>query len=107
MYRVNDSAILPHDGQLLEGGTLVELPRHVAEDSAVRDLVTEVDEAGNPILAPAEPHGFERFRPHERVTLLQVRLAEAQARVKTLQAQIEHEQAAADAESGAASEGEE
>lgn len=92
-YQVRAGQQLPHGGQILEGGAIVELPRHVANDSIVRDLVEEVDEAGNAVLAPLS-HDFEQFRPHEQVTLLKARLAEAQARVDTLKAQIAKAEAA-------------
>lgn len=86
-YRVIAVSGLPHDGQIREQGAIVELPRHVAADSIVRDFVQEVDEGGNPILAPLQ-HDFEHFRPHEQVTLLDARLVEAYARVEILESQI-------------------
>jgi hypothetical protein len=86
-YRVRAGSQLPHDGQVLEAGAFVELPRHVAADTAVRDMVEEVDAAGNVVLAPLT-NDFERFRPHEQVTLLEASLAEAEARVATLKAQL-------------------
>lgn len=92
-YRVRDGQQLPHGGQVLDAGTIVELPRHVAVDTVVRDFVEEVDEAGNPVLAPLS-HDFERYKPHEQVTLLRARLEEAQARVDTLKAQIAKAEAA-------------
>jgi hypothetical protein len=92
-YQVREGRQLPHNGQVLEAGEVVELPRHVASDSMIRDLVEEIDEAGNPVLAPLV-NDLERFRPHEQVTLLQGRLAEAKARVETLEAQIAEAEAA-------------
>lgn len=92
-YQVRVGQQLPHNGQVLEAGAVVELPRHVAADSIVRDLVDEVDEAGNVVLAPLS-NDFERFRPHEQVTLLKARLAEAQARVDTLKSQLATAEAA-------------
>lgn len=86
-YRVRAGRQLPHNGQVLEAGEIVELPRHVGADSVVRDLVDEVDEAGNPVLAPLD-NDLERFRPHEQVTLLEARLAEAEARVEILKSQL-------------------
>lgn len=92
-YQVRAGRQLPHGGQTLEAGAIVELPRHVATDSVVRDLVEEVDEAGNVLLAPLA-HDFEHYQPHEQVTLLQARLVEAEARVATLKAQIAQAEAA-------------
>lgn len=99
-YRIQDGRQLPHHGQILEGGDVVELPRHVADDPAVRDVVTEVDEGGNAVLAPAAPHGLDRFRPHEQITLLQARLREAETRVETIKGQIARAEAEMAAESG-------
>jgi hypothetical protein len=93
-YRVRAGCLLPHHGQILVGGAILELPPHVAEDNVIRDLVEAIDEAGNVLLATAVPHDFERFRPHEQVTLLEARLYEAVARVQTLRSQIAQAQAA-------------
>lgn len=92
-FQVRAGQQLPHGGQVLEAGAIVELPRHVAADTVVRDMVDEIDEAGNLVLAPLT-HDFERFRPHEQVTLLQGRLAEAKTRVETFETQIAAAQAA-------------
>lgn len=86
-YQVIAAAGLPHAGAIQPHGSIVELPRHVAQDSIVRDFVQEVDEGGNPVLAPLM-NDFEHFRPHEQVTLLEARLVEAQARVEILESQI-------------------
>lgn len=92
-YQVRAGQQLPHGGQILAAGAIIELPRHVGSDNAVRDLVEEVDAAGNVVLAPLT-NDFERFRPHEQVTLLEASLAEAEARVATLKAQLETARAA-------------
>lgn len=95
-YRVRTGQQLPHGGQVLEAGEIVELPRHVAADSVVRDFVDEVDEAGNPVLVPLV-NDLDRFRPHEQVTLLEARLAEAKARVEILESQLAQAKAASSA----------
>jgi hypothetical protein len=84
-YTVRPGAVLPHMGALLYEGEYVELPRHVADDSIVRDLVQEVDETGAPVLTPAPIDAdLARFRPHERITLLQNRMVDARALVSRL-----------------------
>lgn len=90
-YQVRDGAVLPMNGQVCEAGTVVELPRAAADDMAVRHLVQEVDEAGQPV-APTPVDDLERFRAHERVGILRERLAEAQARAATIQAQLDREE---------------
>src|SRR6185369_10158480 len=70
-YKVRDGSVLPHEGTLFEAGAIVELPRHIGEDSIVRSLVQEVDETGAPVVlvdAEADERYLERFRPHERIT---------------------------------------
>lgn len=88
-YQVRTGAILPHEGQLLEAPAIVELPRHVGEDSIVRDLVQEVDDEGQPVVsrALADP-SIEHFRSHERVSILQDRLTQAQGRVAALEQRL-------------------
>lgn len=100
-YRVRAGKQLPHGGQILEAGEIVELPRQVGTDNAVRDLVEEVDEAGNVVFVPLS-HDFERFRPHEQVTLLEARLVEAEARVEILKSQLALAKAASVAPAAAA-----
>lgn len=101
-YRVRDGEVLPINGQLVEAGACVELPRVVADDMANRHLVQEVDEAGQPV-APVAVDDLERFRAHERVGFLRERLATAQAGVAAIQAQLDREeQALADAVKAAA-----
>lgn len=97
-YQVKSGRVLPHGGQVLEEGTIVEdLPRHVGEDSVVRDLVQEIDESGEPVAPVDRPDAdLERFRPHERVTLLEQRLSDAKARVATLEHLLADAQSATD-----------
>lgn len=91
-YRVKVGQELPHDGKILDAGTIVELPRHVGQDSVVRDFVEEVDETGHPVEAADGEADLERFRPHERVGMLEATLAEAKARVARLEALIAEQQ---------------
>lgn len=42
VYRVRPGQVLPHGGALLEPGTVVELPAHVAADIEVAYRVEEV-----------------------------------------------------------------
>ena len=90
-YRVRDGEVLAHDGKTREAGDILELPRQVAEDPAVRGAIEEVDAAGN-VVAPPPADDLARFRTHERVSMLRERLAEAQARVTAVQAQLTSEE---------------
>lgn len=92
-YKVKDGQALPHGGRILDAGSILELPRHVGQDTVVRDFVEEVDAAGEPV-APADPSAsdLERFRPHERIGMLQATLFEAEARVARLKALIADQQ---------------
>lgn len=90
-YRVRDGAVLGHDGRVRESGEVLELPRAVAEDHAVRGAVEEVDAAGN-LVAPPPADDLARFRTHERVSLLRARLGDAQARVTAIQTQLDAEE---------------
>ena len=90
-YQVNAGEVLPHNGQVLEPGAFVELPRIVAEDMANRHLVQEVDAAGQPV-APRPVDDLERFRAHERVGFLRERRAAAMAVVAQVQAQLDAEE---------------
>lgn len=90
-YRVNVGEVLPHNGQLLEAGAFVELPRVVAEDTANRHLVQEVDAAGQPV-APRPVDDLERFRTHERIGILRTRLADAKGLAERIQAQLDAEE---------------
>lgn len=96
-YRVRDGQTLASNGQLIEAGAFVDLPRTVAEDMANRHLVEEVDDAGKPV-APRTPDDLERFKSHERVGILRDRLAAAEAVVADLKARLAaEEQVLADA----------
>lgn len=88
-YQVRPGAVLPHNGLVLEAGAIVDLPRHVAADSIVRDLVQEIDETGEPVVSTGPIDAdLERYRPHERITLLQNRMVEATGLVSRLEAAI-------------------
>lgn len=103
LYKVRPGRVLPQSGTSVDQGTVVELPRHVAEDSIVRDLVQEVDEMGEPVLSKdLIAADLDRFRPHERIALLQARLAEAQAVVSRLAERIAVEQQTVDQDTQAA-----
>lgn len=91
-YRVKAGQELPHDGKILDAGTIVELPRHVGQDSIVRDFVEEVDETGHPVESTDGEADLERFRPHERVGMLEAKLVEAKARVARLEQLIADQQ---------------
>jgi len=94
-YKVRDGSVLPHEGTLFEAGAIVELPRHIGEDSIVRSLVQEVDETGAPVVlvdAEADERDLERFRPHERITLLQNRMVDARALLTRLEQRLLEEQ---------------
>lgn len=110
-YKVKPGQALPHGGQLLDAGSIVELPRRVGTDSVVRDFVDEVDAAGE-LVEPADPGlaDLERFRPHEQIGMLGDLLVSAQARVARLEALIAVQQDIIDDEATApvhAPEGEE
>jgi hypothetical protein len=90
-YQVRFGEVLPHDGRVLEGGAIVELPRAVADDSAVRGLVQEVDDAGQPV-TPVAASDLDRFRTHERVTVLRERLAEAEGVATAIRQQLAAEE---------------
>lgn len=92
-YRVRDGERLAHAGQVHEGGAVVELPRAVAEDMAVRGALQEIDAQGQPIASPPADD-LERFRAHERVSILRDRLVEAQARVAAIQQRLDAEEKA-------------
>lgn len=101
-YRVRDGSQLAHGGTVLEAGAIVELPRTIAADMAVSGHVEEIDAQGQPI-ASVPPDDLERFRTHERVSILRDRLAMAKAKVDAIQAQLEfEEQRLADAVTAAA-----
>ena len=85
-YRVRDGAILPHHGALLEGGAILELPRHVGEDPAVRHLVQPVDDRGVVIALPPYDAAIDGFRPHEQVTILKNRMVATQDLLNRLEA---------------------
>lgn len=87
-YRIRDGEVLAHEGQVLEAGAFVELPRAIADDMAVRGALEEVDDAGQPV-APVPVDDLARFRTHERVSMLRDRLVEAQGRVTAIQAQLD------------------
>ena len=89
-YQVKSGEVLPVNGRVLEAGTVIDLPRVVAEDVANRHLVQEVDDKGQPV-APVPVDDLERFRAHERVGILRDRLTAAQGIVASIQAQIDHE----------------
>jgi len=72
-YRVKDGALLPHNGETLEGGTEVELPQHVGEDPAIRGLVEAIDAAGHPFADVEDPDAV-RFLPHERLGFIKDRM---------------------------------
>lgn len=92
-YRVRDGQVLPVNGQILEAGGFVDLPRTVADDMANRHLVEEVDAAGQPV-TPTPVDDLERFKAHERVGFLRDRLAAAKAIVGALEARLANEEQA-------------
>lgn len=85
-YQVKPGEVLPHNNQVLEAGAIVELPRIVAEDMAVRAAIQEIDAAGKPVQSPlaTAQRDFERFRSHEQVTLLEREIADTEARLTEL-----------------------
>lgn len=89
-YKVRDGAVIAHGGSVLEAGALLELQHGVANDVAVRGLIDQVDEQGN-IVAATEPDDLERFRSHERVSILRDQIVKAQAFVDQLQARLDAE----------------
>lgn len=95
-YRVRDEATLPVAGTVHEAGAIVELSRELASDMAIAALVDEVDTAGQRV-APTPPDALARFKVHERVSILQGRLAEAQAKVTQIQEQLAAEEQALEA----------
>jgi len=52
-YRVAVGQVLPHDGQVLEAGAIVELPAHVANDVEVAYRIVPVEEVAT--AAPLQP----------------------------------------------------
>ncbi len=70
-YRVRAGAELAHDGQVLPGGTDLELPRRVAVE--IPHLVDEIDAAGG--VVPVPPDGWklalEDVQAHERGFVLE------------------------------------
>jgi hypothetical protein len=103
---VKDGAILPHHGQLLEGGAIIDLPRHVGTDPAVCGFVDEIDDAGDPV--GGYPIGYEehlvvldRFQPHERVTLIRDRMVRERALLERLELDLAEEEATAAAQPAA------
>lgn len=96
-YRVKLNCLLPHDGEVLTGGTDVELRPDIAHE--VRHLVDEVLPTGE-----VQPIGFKdrqaaqlaadlaAARPHERISLLERARAAVADDLKTLDAQIAAEQ---------------
>lgn len=62
-YRVRAGHVLPHHSQDLPAGSLVELPEHVATDSAVSAHVERVDDVA--ASAVTEPVGRRRRGPIE------------------------------------------
>lgn len=90
-YRVRDNQILAHAGAVHEAGAVIDLPRTVADDPAVRGLLDELDAAGQPV-APRSTDDLERFRAHERVGFLRDRLVAAQATVAELQQRLAAEE---------------
>lgn len=89
-YRVRPTCELAHNGATLREGAIVELPRPIAEDGAVSHLIDEVDGAGNPV-TPPPADDLERFRAHERVSILRDRLTAAEVVVAELKARLEDE----------------
>jgi hypothetical protein len=83
-YRVRDGATVGISGTVHEAGAVVDLSRELAADMALAALVDEVDAAGN-VLPPTPPDDLARFKTHERVGILQGRLADAQAKVTQIQ----------------------
>lgn len=90
-YRVREGSVLPHNGVVLEGGAVLELPRAIGQDMAVSHAVEEIDDRGQAV-APTPIDDLERFRTHERVGILRDRIAEAQGRVDALTAQLAAEE---------------
>lgn len=91
MYRVREGARVAHAGVVHEAGAILELTRVVGQDIAVAGLVDEVDASGA-LVVPGPVDDLERFRSHERVAILQGRLAQARARVSDLEAQLAAEE---------------
>jgi hypothetical protein len=90
-YLVTPGTVLAMSGVVVEAGSFIELPRAVADDSVNRASLQEVDEAGHPV-TPLPVDDLERFRSHERVSILLERLATAQAAVKTITQQLAQEE---------------
>ena len=61
-YRVRQGARLSHHGKVVEGGTLVDLPLHVATDPAISGLVEKPD---GPKLTVATNYDEATLRPHK------------------------------------------
>jgi len=85
-YRVRDGAVLPHQGAVLPAGSVVELPRHVAEDVAVRDVIVPIDAVGQVITLPPYDAELDRVRPHERITILKDRMLRLTEEIRTEEA---------------------
>lgn len=90
-FRVRDGYRLAHGGVVHEAGTLLELPRAIAADIAVRGHVQEVDADGHPV-EPPPPDDLARFRTHERFGKLKEDLAAAEARVEQIKGRLAAEE---------------
>ena len=84
-FRVKPNQILPHAGQELAAGTIVELPRFVGQEFP--QLVEEVDTNGQ-VVAPQDPWTLEaaRYQQHERRQILERHLEAEQRRLDDAQA---------------------
>lgn len=85
-YRVHDHAQLPHNGDVLPGGSIIELPRWIGAE--LSHLVAEVDEAGDLVQPPAAWQiALETARDHERADVLKAERARLVARIAVVDAE--------------------
>ena len=106
-FRVRDGERVGHAGEVHGAGKIIELPRHIAEDQAVRGALIEVDEKGQPLGGPAAEE-LTGAALHARVEQLRLdvdagekALSEKKARLAQLDAQLLAEVKAKSKPSGA------
>jgi hypothetical protein len=101
-FKIRDGATLSHHGAVLEGGSIVDLPRRVGAEFP--HLVDEVDSSGA-LVVPTPPwqDSLATAQPHEHVTLLEqgraavgahlvdalARFAESEAALRAIGAEVD------------------